>query len=300
MLELRHLRVLREIARTGSYSSAARNLGYTQPAISQQMKALERRYGTPLVVRAGRGIRFTEAGAELVRHAQDILRDVAEAEAAVTAVANLQAGHVRLVVFPSVSATLVPAAAAHLHRRHPGVRLSLTEAEPPESVQLVRHGECDLALTFAYPEDSDDLDELERIPLLSDPFAAMLPADHALAERAAVGLAELSGDSWVAGCPRCREHLVQVCGAAGFTPDIVFATDDSLAVQSLVAAGLGVAVVPRLLLSSVRRDDLVVRPLQPATHRKIEMVTWPDNLRVPAVAATIRAIEKAARTATQT
>ncbi|MCP2257753.1 ModE molybdate transport repressor domain-containing protein [Streptoalloteichus tenebrarius] len=297
MLELRHLRVLREISRTGSYSAAARNLGYTQPAISQQMKALERAYGTPLVVRTGRRIAFTEAGRELVRHARTILSSVAAAEATLTALANLRSGTVRLVSFPSGSASLVPGTAATMRRRHPGVRLSLTEAEPPESVRMVREGECDLALTFSYPEDDDDAVDLVRIPLVSDPLVALLPGGHPLAEQTVVRLTDLAGESWIAGCPRCSQHLVQVCGETGFTPDIAFSTDDNLAVQSLVAKGLGVAASPGLVLSCVRRTDLAVRPLEPTTYREIAVVTWPDHVRVPAIRATIDALREAARAA---
>ncbi|SHF27676.1 LysR family transcriptional regulator [Streptoalloteichus hindustanus] len=300
MLELRHLRVLREIARTGSYSAAARNLGYTQPAISQQMKALERCYGTPLVARAGRRIVFTEAGRELVRHAQAILSGVAAAEATLTAMANLQSGHVRLVSFPSASATMVPSAAATMRARHPGIRLSLTEAEPPESVRLVREGECDLALTFSYPGDADDGDDtadLVRVPLVSDSLVALLPGGHPLTDRTSVRLADLAGESWIAGCPRCQQHLVRVCEETGFTPDIAFSTDDNVAVQSLVAKGLGVAAAPALVLSSVRRTDLAVRPLSPTTHREIAIVAWPDHVRVPAVRATIDALREAVRSA---
>ncbi|WHT16880.1 LysR family transcriptional regulator [Crossiella sp. CA-258035] len=295
MLELRHLRVLRAVARTGSYSAAAVRLGYTQPAISQQMKALERLCGTPLVVRCGRKMRLTEAGTELVRRAGLVLAEVAAAERAVAELAGRRAGQVRLVVFPSGSATLVPPVAARIGREHPDIRLSLTEAEPPESVELLRAGECDLALAFTYPGEPEPAETpgLMTVRLFTDPLVALLPAGHRLCAAPEVALSDLSGEHWIAGCARCREHLVHACAAAGFRPDITFATDDNLAVQGLVAAGLGVAVVPELMLNAVRRPDVCVRPLRPALCREVFLCTWPDLARVPAIGLTVAALRRA-------
>ncbi|SDN49308.1 LysR family transcriptional regulator [Allokutzneria albata] len=295
MLELRHLRMLREIARTGSYSAAAANLGYTQPAISQQVKALERVYGTPLLVRLGRRMRFTEAGAELVRSAQVILAGVAAAEQRVDAIAGRRSGRVRLVVFPSGSATLVPPAAAQVRREHPGIRMSLVEAEPPESIELVRSGECDLALTFAFV-DEPDAAGLLRVRLFTDPLVALLPSGHRLAEAESVSLTDLAEEQWIAGCAVCRGHLVRICQAAGFDPEITFATDDNLAVQALVAADLGVAVVPELMLTAAWRPDTVSRPVHPAMCREVFLYTWPDLMGVPTVRTTVSALRRVART----
>ncbi|MGO1054708.1 LysR family transcriptional regulator [Crossiella sp. CA198] len=295
MLELRHLRVLRAVARTGSYSAAAVRLGYTQPAVSQQMKALERLCGTPLVVRCGRKMRLTEAGVELVRRAGLVLAEVAAAERAVGELAGRRAGQVRLVVFPSGSATLVPPVAARISREHPDIRLSLTEAEPPESVELLRAGECDLALAFTYPGEPEPVETpgLLTVKLFTDPLVVLLPAGHALCAAPGVSLPDLAREHWIAGCARCREHLVHACAAAGFQPDITFATDDNLAVQGLVAAGLGVAVVPELMLSAVRRPDVCVRPLRPPLRREVYLCTWPDLARVPAIGLTVAALRQA-------
>ena len=150
MIEARHLRVLRAVASTGSFSAAGRELGCTQPAVSQQMKALEASVGTPLLVRGGREMRLTQAGEALVRHASGILAGLTAAEEEVAAIAGLRAGRVRLVSFPSGSSTLVPTALAALRAAHPGTRVSLEEAEPPASVELLREGDCDVALAFRY------------------------------------------------------------------------------------------------------------------------------------------------------
>ncbi|MFB9904979.1 LysR family transcriptional regulator [Allokutzneria oryzae] len=288
------MRMLREIARTGSYSAAATNLGYTQPAISQQVKALERVYGTPLLVRLGRRMHFTEAGSELVRSAQVILAGVAAAEQRVDAIAGRRAGRVRLVVFPSGSATLVPPAAAQVRRDHPGIRMSLVEAEPPESIELVRSGECDLALTFAFL-DEPNAAGLLQVRLFSDPLVVLLPSGHSLATAKTVSLADLSEEQWIAGCALCRGHLVRICQTVGFEPDISFATDDNLAVQALVAADLGVAVVPELLLTAALRPDIVARPVNPEMRREVFLYTWPDLMRVPSVRTTVDALRQVAR-----
>ncbi|MGH3343065.1 MAG: LysR family transcriptional regulator [Carbonactinosporaceae bacterium] len=305
MIEARHLRVLREVARTGSYSAAAHALGYTQPAISQQMKALERSLGTVLVARVGRVMRLTEAGETLARHAVTILAGVSAAEEEVAAIAGLRAGRVRLVSFPSGSATLVPAALARVSERHPGVRISLVEAEPPDSIALLRAGECDVALTFSYPEIDDGSDELAspekvadlaRRPLFTDPLFALLPARHPVAQRGRVRLADLAGERWIAGCASCRGQLIKACTAGGFTPDIAFATDDYVAVQSLVAAGLGVALVPGLVRVAVQHDDLVARPVVPRINRQISAFTLRGLQDVPAVNAVLDALGMAAGT----
>lgn len=252
MIEARHLRVLRAVARGGSFSAAARALGCTQPAVSQQMKALELAAGTPLVVRGGRETRLTEAGVALVRHADGILAGLTAAEEEVAAIAGLRAGRVRLVSFPSGTATLVPGAVAEMRAAHPGTEVSLVEAEPPRSVEMLRAGDCDIALAFRYADAEESWDDLVVRPLLADPLVGVVPPGHPLAGADGVELGELAGERWIAGCPRCRTHLVGLCARAGFAPRIDFATDDYPAVVGLVAAGVGVAVLPRLALESVR------------------------------------------------
>ncbi|MEY9877695.1 molybdate transport repressor ModE-like protein [Streptacidiphilus sp. MAP12-33] len=287
MIEARHLRVLRAVARQGSFSAAARELGLTQPAISQQMKALEKSLGTPLVVRVGRGVALSEAGRVLAEHAAGVLAGLAAAEDAVAGIAGLQAGRVRLVSFPTASATLVPAAVAALRAQAPGVQVSLTEAEPPASVSMLRAAECELVLAFRYPGGSEpeDWSDLRVTRLRRDPLVALLPPDHPRAGEPRLGdLASLKADPWIAGCPQCRGHLVDLCEAAGFTPRIDFATDDYPAVRGLVAAGLGVAVLPRLALAATRTDGVAVVPLAAEVSREIVALTLPDLGRVPAVA----------------
>lgn len=320
MIEARHLRVLRSVARTGSFSAAARELGCTQPAVSQQMKALEKSVATPLVARSGKGMQLTEAGQVLVKHANGILSGLSAAEEEVAAITGLRAGRVRLVSFPTASSTLVPPAVARLRGARPGVRVSLVEAEPPESLAMLRGGECEVALAFRYPDSrgggapqpapqttarearaeatleaaasqaANDWSDLVVRPLLDDPLIGLLPTGHPLAARdesRPVDLAELAAEQWIAGCPQCRGHLVELCAAAGFEPRIDFATDDYPAVVGLVAAGLGVAVLPGLALEALRHAGVAAVPVRAASGapavRQVVALTLPDLAEVPAV-----------------
>ncbi|QXE35160.1 LysR family transcriptional regulator [Streptomyces sp. GMY02] len=287
MIEARHLRVLRTVAATGSFSAAARELGCTQPAVSQQMKTLESSAGTPLIVRTGRETRLTEAGEVLVRHATGILAGLTAAEEEMAAIAGLRAGRVRLVSFPSGSSTLVPAALAALRAAHPGTRVSLVEAEPPASAALLRDGDCDVALAFRYGGSAGEWDDLVVRPLLVDRLVAVVPDGHRLADTGTVRLGELADEPWIAGCPRCRGQLVDACEESGFTPRIDFATDDYPAVIGLVAAGLGVAMLPELALESVRPKGVRTLAVEPSVRREIVALTLPDLASVPAVAATL-------------
>jgi DNA-binding transcriptional LysR family regulator len=296
MIEARHLRVLRAVAATGSFSAAGRELGCTQPAVSQQMKALESSVGTPLLVRSGRAMRLAQAGDALVRHAAGILAGLTAAEEEVAAIAGLRAGRVRLVSFPSGSSTLVPTALAALRAAHPGTRVSLEEAEPPESVDKLRDGDCDVALAFRY-EDAPGAEEWPDLvvrPLLTDRLVALLPERHRLARADSLAIGELAREPWIAGCPRCRGRLVEVCEAAGFTPRIDFATDDYPAVAGLVGAGLGVAVLPQLAIESVRQRGVRAVTLEPAVRREVVALTLPDLAQVPAVAAMLGQLQRAA------
>lgn len=279
---------------TGSFSAAARELGCTQPAVSQQMKALEASVGTTLLIRTGREMRLTQAGEALVRHASGILAGLTAAEEEVAAIAGLRAGRVRLVSFPSGSSTLVPGALAALRAAHPGTRVSLVEAEPPRSVEMLREGDCDIALAFRYGTCGAEWEDLVVRPLLTDRLIGLVPEGHRLAGAGAVGIAELADESWIAGCPRCRRQLVEVCEESGFTPRIDFATDDYPAVAGLVGAGLGVAVLPELAIESVRPKGVRTVTVEPAVEREIVALTLPDLAQVPAVAATLDRLSLAA------
>ncbi|MFP5346427.1 MAG: LysR family transcriptional regulator [Actinomycetes bacterium] len=301
------LRLMRAIADTGTISAAAEQIGSSQPAVSQQVRRLERRLGTALLERAGRGVRLTEAGEVLARHGSAVTAALEAAREEVEALAGLRTGRVRLTAFPSSSATLVPRALALLREAHPGVRVSFSEAEPPESLQQVRDGQCDLAVAFSYAgsdiggasslqqaDAAPDTHGLLTHPLLDDAMWLALPKGHPAARNGEVDLAELDGETWIAGCPRCRGHLLHVCQTVGFEPDIAYATDDYVAVLGLVAAGLGVALIPGLVLHAAGKSDVEPRPVRPASVRSVQVVTTTDLLRVPAVSAAFDALSTTA------
>lgn len=291
---------MKAIADEGSFTGAAHALGFTQPAISQMVRRLEQRTGTVLVERYGRQVRLTEAGQVLARHAVGVLAALDAAEEEISAIAGLRSGRVRLMAFPSSSATLVPKALAILRARHPDITITFTEAEPPESLAALRQGECDLAVAFAYEgkeigEIEEDLSMLVTHHLLDDELRLVVPANHPQAAHEVASMEDFCNEDWIAGCPRCRGHLVNLSQGAGYSPNVAFETEDYVAVLGLVSAGLGVALVPDLILRAAKHDDVVALPLSPPSRRQILAVTTPDMERVPAVAATIAALCEVAR-----
>lgn len=296
-LDLQTVRVVRQISEHGSLTAAAEALGYSQPAVSQQLRRFEDRTGIALVERVGRGIRLTQSGRVLARHANAVATALEAAAGELAEIRGLRAGRVRLVAFPSASATLVPRLIATLGAAHPGVAVTYVEAEPPEAVAAVRADRADLAITFSYPGDRDDPHRasargLDVRAYGEEPIRLVLPARHPAAASDVVDLAALRDDPWIAGCPRCRGHLLELADAAGFTPRIAFETDNFVAVEGMVAQGLGVALLPALALdASPRHPDVVTRPTARADVRSLHLVTARGAERVPAVAAAIAALE---------
>jgi DNA-binding transcriptional LysR family regulator len=295
MLDVRRMRVLREVAVRGSFSAAAEALSFTQSAVSQQIAALEREAGTTLVQRNARGVRLTDAGEALVRHAEAIMARLAEAEAELEAIAGLRGGRLRMATFESAASTLMPLAIAAFREQHPAVELSMSLAEPEDSVPLLRSGDLDLAIVFdtaSVPVDAS----LDRRHLLEDPMYLALPRDHPLAHRRRVRLDDLAGEPWVAGSAgcECNRLLARACAAAGYEPRIEFQTDDYTAMQGFVAAGVGVSLIAELGLRTVR-DDIVVRDLGRDTPaRQIYAATLADGYRAPATQAMLEILDAVA------
>ncbi|MDQ0892703.1 LysR family transcriptional regulator [Agromyces ramosus] len=299
-LDLHTVRVVRQIAEHGTLTAAATALGYSQPAVSQQLRRFEARTGIALVERVGRGIRLTESGRVLARHANAVATVLEAAAGELAEIRGLRAGRVRLVAFPSASATLVPRLIAALGAAHPGVAVTYVEAEPPEAVEAVRADRADVAITFSYPGDRDDPHRasargLDVRAYGDEAMRLVLPSGHAAAASDVVDLEALAGEPWIAGCPRCRGHLLELAGAAGFAPHIAFETDNFVAVEGMVAQGLGVALLPSLALAaSPRHPGVVTRPTARADVRSLHLVTARGAERVPAVGAAIAALESLA------
>lgn len=296
-LDAAALRLVRAVHDTGSVTAAARELGLTQPAASQQLRAVERLVGTPVVVRAGRGVRLTEAGQVLARNASAVQSALDATLEEVAAVASLRAGRVRVAAFPSAAATLLPSALAALRAAHPGVGVTLVEAEPPEALAELAAGRVDVAVTFrdAGPDPAPPGDDrLRRVPLLRDDVVVVLPESDGCTAGEPVDLARLADRPWIAGCPQCRAQLVGTCARAGFAPRVDFATDDYLAVLGLVRAGLGVTTLPGLALAALPHPGVTVHPARPGAARLVEAVGEAGTARVPAVVAAVAALRGAA------
>jgi DNA-binding transcriptional LysR family regulator len=279
-------------------TAAAAALGYSAPAVSQQLAALEREVGMRLTERAGRGVELTPAAHILVGHTDALLARLDAAEADLAALRDQIAGRVTLAAFPSAAAGLVPAAWAALAGSAPQVRLDLTEMEPEESLPAVLRGETDVAVAHEYDLLPRPLDPLfERRELLDDPVVLAIPADSALSlgRLGPVPLGELAGQPFLA--PRqatsCAEMIQRACARAGFVPRVVARASDFQVLLSLVAAGAGVTLVPGLAARWLPPRVRLVPPADPVT-RRVFTVSRRGGDRKPAVRVVLDALSDAA------
>jgi DNA-binding transcriptional LysR family regulator len=286
MLDLTRLRVLDAVARTGSVTAAAKELTYSQPSVSHHLARLERETGAQLLQRVGRGVRLTPAGQLLAERAAEILGRVDAAATELSAHLGLGAGKVRLAGFSSVLTTLVPAAAEILLREHPGLQLSLTDTHPPEALQLLRSGRVDVALIFRYDESPNEDEDIRLVHLLDDPT-------YLLTTDGSNELADQRDSTWVAGCERCRAHLIDDCARAGFAPRVEYTTDDMVLMQALVAAGLGVTTIPGLALRSHQAPGVTATEI-PGSTRRVYAATYGAPPDPPATVALLAALQATA------
>jgi DNA-binding transcriptional LysR family regulator len=266
MDDLRLLKVLREVALRGSFSAAADALSYSQPAVSQQIARLEAQAGVKLIERQPKGVRLTAAGEALMRHTERILAQLAEAQAELGEIASSARGRLRIGSFATAAGTIVPHAVSAFRRQRPGVKVDLLLMDPPASIPALRRGDIEIAITEEGGFEADpDLSGLGVERLMDDVLYASLPADHPLATRRAVALPDLRDEEWMLVGLRgsCADSniVLRACKDAGFEPNVAYTSDDYFAIQGLVAAGMGVALVPGLALAS-SRGDVAVRPLR--------------------------------------
>jgi DNA-binding transcriptional LysR family regulator len=298
------LRVLVAVAEHGSVTAAARALNYAQPSVSHHLARLEAETGATLTQRSGRGIRLTDAGRLLAGRAEEILGRLDAAERELAAHVEQRQERIRLAGFASALATIVPAALSRLAAGHPGIDLLLTEAEEPEAMRMLRAGQVDVALVARHmqdgtligpPTDTEGararliLDEQVHLvtrpqpgsthgsgaqPGAAQPGAAQpAGAQRGADEAGPTDLAAHAHSPWIAGCEHCRGHLVWLCQHAGFSPKIAFTTDDHVAAQALVAAGLGVTILPSLAIRAARHPGIHAQPL-PGAWRQVFAVTY--------------------------
>lgn len=283
-LDLRRLTLLADVARQGSISGAAKAGGYTPSAVSQQIGKLEREAGQPLLERHARGISLTDGGRALVRHADRIAREMRAARSDLDEIAGLRSGSVRLGSFPTASASLLPLAVKDFSTRHPGITISVRSALRAQLIELLQARDVELALLWDYDWDRIEDDTLDLLPLLDDPTALLVSADHRLARRATVRLEELARERWVTRADNhpLLEVLRRATGRAGLEPRISFEAHDYHEVQAMVAVGLGVALAPRTALANLRSDVRVIAVSPDAPIRRIMLGRLKDRRLTPA------------------
>lgn len=304
MLHPDQLRLLQVVARTGSYSAAARELGFSQPAISYQMRRLEKQVGSRLAVRCGRTMRMTLAGKALLSRAEHILLTIRAAEVEIASLAGHPVGPVRLAAFPSSCASLVPQAMATMRREAPDVVVELTQAEPPDAVRLVHSGAVDAALTYdfstaASPEERHDVPgdvQLTSHPIVAEEVHLVLPANHPRAARRMIDLPELRDETWIVAQGRLYQELEEATGRCGIVPKVMVVDDDYVMMQALVARGFGIAFLPTLALSVHRDPRVVPRTLRGWPRRHLHVVHWPEMGELAIVRLLVKHLQGAAGT----
>lgn len=296
MFDVRKLAVFTEVVRCGSMSAAAASTRYTTSAISQQITALEREIGHQLLVRTSSGVHPTPAGARLVDHAAVILAAIDDAERDLARATNPESGVVRIASFSSAASEILPRTVARLREAFPRTEIRLVAADPDDGTDLLREGEVEVCVITEVPGDRSEHRDLCTTTLFDDEFFVVLPSGHRLANVREVPLAALAGEQWVVSsatgsCPDARVFL-DSCRRAGFTPSVSFRAEDYSTVQGLVAADLGVSLVPSLALRSAR-TDVVVRPVAGTPPvRRIALATT----TAPAPGSPLAALLSAART----
>jgi molybdate transport repressor ModE-like protein len=292
VLNLERLRVLHAVATTGSLAGASRSLHVTTSAVSQAMARLEREVGQELVERQGRGVRLTEAGALLAERAGELLRHVEQVEADLEGQRGAVTGTLTVAAFATAARGLAPAALGDLRDRHPGLRVSLTELEPHESLPALTGGDVDVAVVQDWADDPLAVPGgLARRHLLDDVFDVALPRDHPLAGRASVAVKELADAAWVGWSPGqiCHDWLLRTLAADGVEARVAQTASEHSTQLALVAAGLGAAVIPRLGREPAPAAVRFV-PVDPPPARRV-FALWRSSADArPAVAAAVGAL----------
>ncbi|MDQ3587207.1 MAG: LysR family transcriptional regulator [Actinomycetota bacterium] len=300
MPDLRQLRALQAVAEAGSFSSAADALNYTQPAVSKSIATLERELGAVLVERNCRPVRLTDAGAALVRHADEVFARLSSARSEIEAITQVDAGTVRVGTFGSAAAAFVVDALCDFRKRHPNVRVAIVEGMPSSLVRRLRAGELDLAVVFDFPAAGEDIgDGLELHQLLDQPFDIVLHPSHPRAGEDEVRPADLANDGWILqdfGPESPTLRLIgRMCAAAGFEPRVAFRVNDCQVILAMVAAGEGVSILPRLMVDPLHAD-VAVRPVDgDAPTQRVAAVRLPTRYLAPAAAEFLAAAQDAAK-----
>ncbi|MEU0095212.1 LysR family transcriptional regulator [Kribbella sp. NPDC006257] len=285
MLNPVHLQVLASVARHGSVTEAAKELNYSQPSVSHHLSRLEAATGVKLIQRVGRGIRLTPEGRLLANRAAEIIGRIESATKELAAQVGLQSGRISLAANASALSTLVPRAATTLAETNPGLELSLIERHPVEALQLLRHGDIDVALIYRYADAPAEDEAFRLVPVGEDSL-------YLISQHPDDSLEKHRDSPWIGGCERCQEELVTVCRRAGFAPRIRSLSDDMTVVQAFVAAGIGVTTLPGLALQAHRHPGIHATKI-PHHTRQLHAATYGDPPDPPATTALIKALQAA-------
>lgn len=298
MFDLGRARSLHAVARHGTVSAAAAALHLTPSALSQQLAKLEREIGQPLLVRRGRGVALTDAGVLLAEHTEVILARMAQVETELQAQRGQVTGRMAIAAFATATRTILPAALRQLRQQHPHLRLESHEHEPAPALTLLMRGEVDVAVIDEWFRPHPDLPEgIQAVHLLDDVTDLALPADHWLADTdQVIGLGTCADERWITWGEGAFGHDWLRRELRHHRPEPVFAhtAGEHQTLLALVAAGLGIALVPRLGRGPLPAG-VVVRPVQPAVTRRVFALWRTDTAARPAVAAATRALQHAAR-----
>ena len=292
MLDIPRLRALHAVHIHGSVTAAAAALGYTPSAISQQISKLEQETRTTLLERRSRGVDLTDAARRLVATAERLLALVEEAEVALEEQRGVPYGRLTVAAFPTAARGLLPGVLAELLARYPDLDVRLLEEDPHTSVDLVTRGTVDLAIAHDWdiaPMPASN--GLERVVIGGDHCDVLLPAAHPLAVHSSLTRADLSDARWICQPTGsvCHDWLVKTLRASGSEPDIAYHVAEYQTQLALVAAGLGIALVPRLGRGRVP-EEVVVRPLTPAPVRGLFALWRKGAARRPAIVEAVRMV----------
>lgn len=296
MLSLDRLRVLHAVRNHGSVRGAAAALHVTTSAVSQQLAKLERETGQQLLARSGRGVRLTDAGLLLSRHADRILSQVELAHADLEAHRGRAVGDLAVGAFPTAARGLLPSALSALRAAHPQLRPRLCETAPGDAVRAVVRGDLDVAVVLDWYNRPLALPGgLAKAPLCDDTADLVIPAGHPLATLSEADLEDFAGDDWVSWPPGeiCHEWLLYTLRAKGIEPRVAHQAEEHPTQLALIAAGLGVAVAPRLGRGPVPPGVTVI-PLRQAVTRHIYALWREDADRRPSIRAAVAALREAA------
>ncbi len=293
-VDIGRLRVLAAVARYGSMTAAARQLTYTPSAVSQQIRKLESELGLQVLDRHVKGVDLTDAGQAVVNHVATIERELAALRDDLEDIAGARTGSLRLGTFPTFGASLLPFAITTFTKRHPGVVLSVRSSRRQGLLRLLYDREIEMAVLWDYDWSRVDERGLTVQTLLFDTTQLVVSTEHPLARRSSVEVGELADDRWIT---RADEHpvvevLLRTCSRAGFDPTIAFEAHDYQEAQAMVAAGLGVALVPRLALTGVRDDVRVLRLADDVPSRRIMVARSADRALTPAEEAMARILHE--------